>query len=206
MNKHSYYQLIACPSLLLACLISSAHAMTVSGPITASSVTVTGDVTMSSMTVSSITITNLLDVPGTYSGIPGRVLQMVFASTTVPTQLSGITSFTAVSAISQSITLSNANDYVRISLSGGLFSFSTSYITIYRDSTNLGDSSVGLASVRDAPNILGGVSGTGITITDFPGDTNAHTYQPYIRTSNTDGNASFPYNSTAYLFLEEISQ
>src|SRR5690348_15940599 len=121
VNRTSCLFLSTCFFLLLILLFSpTGHAMTISGPITANNVTVTGDVTMSSMTVSSITVTNSMVVNGTTSGIPGRVLQMVWSSGTVTTTTTS-GSWVAVSGIIQSMTLSNVNDYIRISLSGSLF-------------------------------------------------------------------------------------
>jgi hypothetical protein len=180
-------------------------AMTVTGPVTASSVTVIGNVTISSVTVSSLTISNLLNVTGTYSGIPGRVVQMKSTSTATGTSVFGTTNYMPVLGMAQSITLSNSNNYLRISLCGTLSVGATGYLTIYRDSTNLGDPNSGLAAtatpfVFPQPTL----SGSGVTITDSPGDTNSHTYQPYIRI-DADG-LEYPYDSKGYLILEEISR
>src|ERR1700733_13571623 len=77
----SCFQIIASPILLIFCLISPAHTMTVGGPISVNSVTVTGDVTISSMTVSSMTATNLLQVLGNVVGISGSLNQMQSSAT-----------------------------------------------------------------------------------------------------------------------------
>ncbi len=179
-------------------------AMTVTGPITASSVTVSGDVSISSMTVSSLTVTNLLNVTGSYSGISGRVVQMKSTTTTTSTLVILTTNYMPVLGMAQSITLSDANNYVRISLSGTLAVGTTGYLTIFRDSTNLGDPNSGLAATVGQTVFGETVSGSGITITDSPGDTNSHTYQPYIRVDSDS--ALYPYETKGYLILEEISR
>jgi hypothetical protein len=184
--------------------------MTVSGPITASSLIVTGSVTMSSVTVSSITVADL-NVLGSATGL-GRIVQMQFSSTTVETDVS-TTTFQPVPDMAKAITLSNAANYVRISLTGTVASASggstSAYLTIMRDSTDLGNTvnNTGLAAATT--NSSSGVATlyepTGITIADSPGDTNSHTYQVYIRTSSTTGvPAAFTAAEVGYLLLEEI--
>ncbi len=186
-------------------------AIVLNGPIIASTVTVAGNVTVSSMTGSTLTVTTI-DVRGKTVGMPGRILQTQFSSSTITTTVTS-TTFTAVSNISQSITLLNANDYIRISLSGNLTvlcdpntsSSSMAHITIFRDSTNLGDTSLGLSA--SSCRVFGQpVSPVGIRIKDSPGDTNAHTYQVYIRTDDSANPTSFPYIDPGYLLLEEIGQ
>lgn len=203
-------RIIGVSIFLLCCvvLLKPVQGITLSGPITASAVTVSGGVTVSSMTASSTTITNLLDIEGMMTGMSGRAVQMVFSSSTVTTTVS-TTSWTAVSDIVQSITLLNANDYIRISLSGGLSTPNDTlpaYITVYRDSINLGDTNYGLAAAMSNSGYHDQVDcPVGIAIIDSPGDTNAHTYQAYIQASSS-GEADFPYDSPGYLLLEEMSQ
>ena len=191
-------------------------AMTLSGPVTATGVNIAGDVTASSMTVSSITIANELNTSGAVLQIKGRVLQMQFSSTTVNTVVTA-TTWTAVSNLSHSITLKNANDYVRISLTGNLsnedaMGYKPAYITIYRDSINLGDSNSGLLAATWISSLPAGLASyaVGITLTDSPQDTSSHTYQPYIL-ATSGGSAIFPNNGSptlvpAVLLLEEVAQ
>jgi hypothetical protein len=190
---------------------ASANGMTISGPIFASTVTVAGSVTVSSMTVSSLTVSNLLQISGTRLIRPGSPIQMQFSSSTLNTVTSSST-FQAVTGMNVSIALSNAANYIRISLTGTLATdaaiTSNAYLTIMRDSTDLGNTSdnSGLAIATD-----GMISGgslfvpAGITITDSPGDTNTHTYQVYIRAVGAQP-AGFTTRSVGYLLLEEIQR
>jgi len=203
--------------LFSICFAQSAQStMTVSGPITATGVTVTGDVMMSSMTISTVTISDLLNVSGAITGITHRILQMEFSSTTIATSVS-TTSFTPISNIANSITLSNANNYIHLSLSGSLYTETScpggsnfGWITIYRDSTNLGDVSKGLVTAfsfcDSLNNIYPGSSPVGISIIDSPGDMVSHTYQAYIRSGPNADITTFPDHGVGYLLLEEVSQ
>lgn len=188
---------------ILFCVIMSkpAKGMTLSGPITASAVTVTGDVTMSSMTVSSTTITNLLNVEGTTSGVKGLVLQTIFSSTTVNSDTTSST-LTPIPGMSATITLLNANDYVRISVTGMLEEQDDgpmAYLSVERDSTDLGDGSFAPAGYYPS------ITSVGVRITDSPGDTNPHTYQATFCTDG-GGMASFTVSPVGYFLLEEIGQ
>src|ERR1044071_352983 len=169
-----YQKLIIRVGLLLLFwgIISRSFAtMTLSGPITASTVTVSGDVTASSVTISSLTVTNQLNAKGTTNGIKGLVLQTKFSSTTVQFDTTNST-LTAIPGVSVTLALENANDYVRISLSGVLRNDldSTAHLSISRDSTDLGGSRA-LATAANYP----GMVSVGILIVDSPGDTNSHT-------------------------------
>src|SRR5258706_3137119 len=125
-------------------LSKQGQCLTLSGPFAANALTVSGDVTVSSMTASSMTISNLLNIHGTTRGIKGLVLQTIFSSTTINSTTTS-TAPVAIPGMSAAITLSNTNNYVRISLSGILEStFNGSnytpaaYLSIKRDSTDLG--------------------------------------------------------------------
>lgn len=190
---------------ILCCIFIPRHlkALTLNGQINASSVTVSGNVTVSSMTVDMLTITNLFNLNGKMTG---TVAQMKFSSSTISSTVTN-TTFTAVSSIVQSITLLNANNYVRISLTGNLAAVSGStqaaYITIYRDATNLGDSSLGLSTVK--ANSLDTVTiPVGIQMADTPGDISIHTYQVFIRVAPGGNGVTFPSDGTGYLLLEEV--
>lgn len=192
-----------------------ASAMALSGPITANSVIATGDVTVSSITISTLTVTASLNVLGT-AKIPGHILQMAYSSTTVQSVAAGTTNFMSTN-LSQSLSLKNATNYIRISLSGELStpnSNITPYLTIYRDSTNLGDPITGLSTALVGGGLPAGAlnNPVGITLIDSPEDTISHTYTVFIRTTSaSSGAAYFPYNgfgigygSIGYLTLEEI--
>jgi hypothetical protein len=184
-----------------------ANAITIGGPVTASGVEVTGLVSSSSMTVSTLSVTSILQVNGATVGIP-QYVQLAFSSTTVTTSVSTAT-FTAVDGLSISLALLNPNDYIRISLTGVLSvnkSDDDAQLTIKRDSTDLGNpDGTGLAvAVTDLSPPAEIWRPVGVVITDFPGDTNVHTYQVFIGVS-VGGVAAFPH-SAGYLMAEEVSQ
>jgi hypothetical protein len=81
------------------------------------------------------------------------------------------------------------------------------YITIKRDSTDLGNPDLsGLATAQNNAVNVDVLVPVGITFTDKPGDTNSHTYQPYLRAYSSSTTAEFPYDCVAYLLVEEIRQ
>jgi hypothetical protein len=192
-------------------LPNSIYGMSVSGLITASSVTVSGDVSMSSVTVSTLSLTGSFNyVGGASLYLPGRVLQIHYSSNTTTGTDVDTTTWTAVSGSSVAITLINANDSVRISLSGSLranWDGYPVYLTIYRGSTNLGDATSGVTGSY-ANNVVNGSSSSyiGLSMLDSPGDTVSHTYQVYIRATNVEsGYATFPWSGAGFLILEEIA-
>jgi hypothetical protein len=191
--------------LLMSCGSFAHGAITLSGPIVASSVTVTGNVTVSSMTVSDLTITSQLNVVGTINDSlsRGRVVQVKMSTAGAMGTTS--TSFIAVPELSQTIALSSATSYVRISLTGTIES--VAYVTIFRDaSVNLGDATLGFSTLNQA-GPFGIIGHSGIVITDSPNDTSLHTYQAYIRKdASYPSNVTFPYESVGCLILEEISR
>ena len=109
--------------------------------------------------------------------------------------------------MSSTLTLSNPNNYVRISLSGifqapfdGTTRSPHAHLSIERDSTDLGQGEI---ITTDNVNAIP----VGITMTDSPGDTNSHTYRAMF--DNGGGGtqtASFTASPLAYLLLEEIAR
>jgi hypothetical protein len=186
------------------------EALSLRGPVVASSVSVTGTLTVSTMTATSLTVNNHLNIQALVSG---TITQMKFSSSTVYQTISS-TNFQPVPTISQSIAASSTESCVRVSLAGNLLApaateLSTgAFITIFRDTTtNLGDQNFGLAAAgfwRTASLSYEQNLPVGFQILDCPGDTNSHSYGAYIRVSSVSTSASFPYNGTGYLLLEEI--
>jgi len=209
-NRLSIYSLVF---LVFSTCVASASAMTFSGPIHANAVSVQGSVSVSSITISTLTVTNLLTINGLASGLPGKIVQMKFSSTTVTTTVS-TTTYVGVSSMNVSMALSNPLNYVRISVTG-MISFSSgginsSYLTVKRDTTDLGKIDVtgegtGFAgAVSDVPSGVEVWRPAGVVITDSPGDTSSHTYGVYIRVLR-EGTAAFPHTA-GYLIAEEVSQ
>ena len=197
------------PLFLVAFFVPFANGMTVSGNVVASSVVVTGDVTMSSMTVSSVTVTDFLQATDAVVNSRGIISQMK-SSSTVNSFSTTSTAYVAV-PLSSSITLTNPSSYVRISLTGILSisnpNLGNAYLTIKRDSVDLGNTDDGSGLAMATSNLTGGPSvyvPVGITAVDFPGDTISHTYQVFIRSDTSSVNAVFSVNGLSCLVVEEI--
>jgi len=195
--------------LCTICISKHAFGLTLSGPFIATDVTVGGDVTVNNLTSSSLTVTNSLITSGATIGLPGRIIHTYISSATVYSEVDYST-WTPI-GISREISLSNSNNYFRISLGGNLWADGTpAYITIFRGNTNLGDTDFGLSGAISSNNPGNDVvsKSVGITIVDKPNDINQYLYQVNIRLqSMADGNvALFGIYSVPYLLIEEIEQ
>jgi hypothetical protein len=136
---------------------------------------------------SGATISNL----GTASGF-GKVLQVVTGTTTSNTSTTS-TSFVATN-LEVSITPSSASNKILIIShgSGSATSGNESYITLYRDATNLGDATYGMINWGSATAAM--AEGFGLTYLDAPNTTSAITYKYYFKVSG-GGTAYFNLNS-----------
>jgi len=117
---------------------------------------------------------------------PGAILQVVnvdIANTTITTNS---TSFVSMNT-SVSITPSATSSKVLILLTGGGTYLPTStsfaYITVYRDSTNIGDSSTGLESMYNTGTSYAIIPHS-LSVLDSPNTTSAITYTIYARCIN----------------------
>jgi len=122
--------------------------------------------------------------PPAFEAIPGggKVLQ-VLTATDVTTRSSTSTSFvTASNSLSVAITPSATSSkiFVQVSLEALTPSNARFFSTIYRDSTNLGDTN-GMASINQS------VDGASVSMTflDSPSSTSELTYAVYIKTNGT---------------------
>ena len=117
---------------------------------------------------------------------PGAILQVVnvdIANTTITTNS---TSFVSMNT-SVSITPSATSSKVLILLTGGGTYLPTStsfaYITVYRDSTNIGDSTTGLESMYNTGTSYAIIPHS-LSVLDSPNTTSAITYTIYARCIN----------------------
>lgn len=204
MNKRKIIVSIALATFLIP---GSAKALMLRDSIVASSVSVSGNVTISSITISTLTVTHSISVSSGFPAFSGRVIQSTYASISSQVQATSTVAWTGISGLARTISLSNSANYVRISLSGCLIADNSSansgFISIFRDSNNLGDANSGLSKVAGRYSPLKSV---GIKMIDYPGDTNPHTYQVYIRTAEWPFFSAFPWESIGYLLVEEIGQ
>ena len=117
---------------------------------------------------------------------PGAILQVVnvdIANTTITTNS---TSFVSMNT-SVSITPSATSSKVLILLTGGgtylPSSTSFAYVTVYRDSTNIGDSTTGLESMYNTGTSYAIIPHS-LSVLDSPNTTSAITYTIYARCIN----------------------
>ena len=128
---------------------------------------------------SGATITN----SGTATGFGGGKVLQVLTATDVTTRSSTSTSFvTASNSLSVAITPSATSSkiFVQVSLEALTPSGARFFSTIYKDSTNLGDTN-GMASIDQS------VDGASVSMTflDSPSSTSELTYAVYIKTNGT---------------------
>ena len=136
---------------------------------------------------SGVTLTN----SGTASGF-GKVLQVVSATTSSVTSTTS-TSFVATN-LSVSITPSSASNKILIIShgSGSATSGNESYITLYRDATNLGNATYGMINWGSSTASM--AEGFGLTYLDSPSTTSAINYKYYFKVSG-GGTGYFNLNS-----------
>ena len=145
------------------------------------------------------------NIAGTAGTNIGKILQVV--NTTATTQKTTTSSSSFVEAYTVDITPSSTSSKILIMFSTFGYQDTTavgSIYTIYRDSTNLGDSSKGLFMFRNGGNNLEmGVSGQ---VYDSPSSTSAITYG--LRQKTESGSSAISYISRSgaptYLTAVEI--
>lgn len=138
--------------------------------------------------------------------IPGHVIQVV-QGTSNSASATTSTSFTATN-LTASITPSSASSKILVTIHGTSYADSGNVqpiITIYRDSTNLGESARGFNQYWP-----GGASGQAMQVVqaaqylDSPGTTDSLTYTAYHRVNS--GTASFGFDTgTQVITLMEIA-
>ena len=125
---------------------------------------------------------------GTLSGV-GKVLQVVTATDSTQRTTTSTSFVTASNTLAVSITPSSTSNKIFVTTNFSYLTANGSWAfrpTIYRGSTNLGDSSVGFGSLFDGTNY--NYSHATLQILDSPSTTSATTYQVYIKTvSGTAG-------------------
>jgi len=119
------------------------------------------------------------------SGV-GKVLQVITATDTTARSTSSSSFVTGSNTLSVSITPSSASNKIFVAVSsaieggGGSWSF---YYTIYRDSTDLGNSTNGMQRLYTSLYVPMAMS-----ILDSPSTTSATTYQVYMRSNGGTAN------------------
>ena len=125
-------------------------------------------------------------IAGTKLSGAGKVLQVVTATDTTVRSTSSSSFVTGSNTLSVSITPSSASNKIFVAVSspidggGGAWSF---YYTIYRDSTDLGNSTNGMQRLYTSLYVPMAMS-----ILDSPSTTSATTYQVYMRSNGGTAN------------------
>lgn len=144
-----------------------------------------------------------LDVTGaTVSGLTtGKILQVVTATDSTERNSTSTSFVTASNTLSVNITPSSSSSKVFVNVSTSTYNGTAGksvYLTIYRDSTNLGNSN-GL--IRNL--VFGGAAGgsSSCAILDSPNTTSQVTYQVYVKQDSGGTlylNANAPGSITAF--------
>jgi len=110
----------------------------------------------------------------------GKVLQVLTATDSTQRQTTSSTFTNASTTLSVTITPSSTSSKILINVTTGWYdnaSGGTTYLSIFRDSTNLGNSSTGMLSMA----LYDMQSGVAITHLDSPSSTSALTYELRMR-------------------------
>ena len=130
---------------------------------------------------------------GVSSGF-GKIKQVITAVDTAHRQSTSTSFVTASSSATINITPSSTSSKIFIVCSGN-FNCNDGNdgwcSTIYRDSTNLGNATSGLASGNSVPGVSGTYFPTTMTILDSPNTTSQVTYQLYVKLIDVDGDAGY---------------
>jgi len=150
---------------------------------------------------SGINNTSISNVTALPAGVGGKVLQVVTATNSTASDTTS-TSFTS-SGLEASITPSSTSNKILVITSNSVEAAGTSgfssYFSIYRDSTNLGDLSMGFGV------IYSGISIVNPTILDSPSTTSSVTYKFMGRTQSASTTTYFQrYNALGTITLLEI--
>ena len=152
--------------------------ITIDGTGTISGVSATGITTAQTVSATNITTGTL---PA--ARLPaGSVLQVISSSDSTERNTTSTSFGTASNTLSVSITPTSASNKIYVVVSTGVFKATagTGFVTIYRNSTNLGTAN-GMALFQQAF-----YSSTCITYLDSPATTSATTYQLYFRSNDAN--------------------
>ena len=125
---------------------------------------------------------------------PGGKIAQVLTATDTSYRSSTSTSFvTASSTLTVDITPSATSSKILVICTGNFNApdGNDAFVsTIYRDSTNLGHTTSGLAYGNSVPGVSGNHYPTTMTVLDSPSSTSAITYAMYMRCDNVDSDGS----------------
>ena len=134
----------------------------------------------------------------------GKILQVITATNTVERTTTSNSFVTASNGLSVNITPSSTSSKVFVVLSTATYSSTANkavYVTIYRDSTNLGNSN-GLMRYLDQGDTGGG--SVTCALLDSPSTTSQITYQAYIRVDSSSAGGNLNANSSGFITAFEV--
>ena len=135
----------------------------------------------------------------------GKILQSVSATDATERTTTSNSFVTASNGLSVNITPSSTSSKVFVVLSTATYSSTANkavYVTIYRDSTNLGNSN-GLMRYLDQGDTGGG--SVTCALLDSPSTTSQITYQAYIRVDSSSAGGNLNANSSGFITAFEVS-
>jgi hypothetical protein len=123
----------------------------------------------------------------------GKILQVVTAVDTTQRSTNSLSFVTASSSATVAITPAATSSKIYALLTGN-FSANDGddgwCVTLYRDSTNLGNATVGLASGNSISTIQGLYIPTTMSVLDSPSSTSELTYQLYVKLTDADDDSA----------------
>tara|TARA_Y100000114_G_scaffold132025_1_gene130562 strand:- start:500 stop:988 length:489 start_codon:yes stop_codon:yes gene_type:complete len=134
---------------------------------------------------------------------PGHVIQVLSAGMNTSKSTTSTSFVTTTHSVT--ITPKHINSKIFLNVSGGAWYINgnSTWCTIYRDSTNLGDSTYGLTQ-----NSQVGYIPHSFSFVDSPATTSSTTYEVYFRVSNSANTTyyAYPDYGTVTLTVMEIAQ
>ena len=152
-------------------------------------------ITLNNNSLSGVTAlpAGVVDANALASGVGGKVLQVVTATDSTQRSTTSTSFVTASNTAIVNITPSSTSSkiYVVCSTNMNCNDGNDSWLaTIYRNSTNLGNATNGLAGGNSVPGITSTFFGCTMTLLDSPNTTSSISYQLYVRLHNADADAS----------------
>jgi hypothetical protein len=134
----------------------------------------------------------------------GKILQAVSATDTTERSTTSATFVTASNTLSVDITPSSTSSKIFVVLSTATYSSTANkavYVTIYRDTSNLGNAN-GLIRYLDQGDTGGGA--VTCALLDSPSTTSQVTYQAYIRVDSSSAGGNLNANSSGFITAFEV--
>ena len=140
--------------------------------------------TLPAANINDTSINNITALP---AGVGGKVLQVVSATDSTSRSTTSTSFVTASNTLSVNITPSSTSNKILVLAQSNTNSSSGAgyqYITLFRDSTNLGDSINGMNVASNVTGVQTSYTPVSLKFLDSPNTTSAITYQVYFRSNS----------------------